>query len=563
MRGQSTSTVQSARSRDSATGVSSADLAAATEESEKLQRSLEQRDQQLSEQAASLAEMESSLAELQSLMAQSNDLKHSARHGSMGGEDQHVGGDVAQLRALLREKNEKISMLTSEFDGHRADFRSTIDTLEMASSETERVYEKRVQELLQEVQDLQDRGDDVESFARQLKQLEDLVAELEDGLEDARRGEAEARSEVEFLRGEVERGRSELRREREKAAKALKGASSSVGGGNNGTSTSNREVEARDDEIRGLKAIIHSLSSGPEVSTPQAERKGGSLFPNSAAVEEDLARLRSETETLQREKSELQGLIERKTFREEELERELSALRASANRASTMTTTSTNSAALNSRPQSTAKSFRSAHEHSDSMTSTQTAIRPSSLSRDSGPGPQDSAPALPTPRPKSSNLNGTAATSAPETSTIGEKGGDSSEFHDASETASNAEAVCDFCEQKGHDVLSCPNVSATASSSLQVQSAKDDDVPRPAPLRNASSSQTLGATSTAAPAAASAPAPATSEAESKREAENKIPELGGDGPVAGKESGVIDLSKWCAMCEKDGHESVDCPFEDI
>ena len=66
--------------------------------------------------------------------------------------------DAAQLRALLREKNEKIAMLTAEFDAHRADFRSTIDTLELASTETERVYEKRVEDLLQEIREYQDRS---------------------------------------------------------------------------------------------------------------------------------------------------------------------------------------------------------------------------------------------------------------------------------------------------------------------------------------------------------------------------------------------------------------------
>jgi hypothetical protein len=33
-------------------------------------------------------------------------------------------------------------------------------------------------------------------------------------------------------------------------------------------------------------------------------------------------------------------------------------------------------------------------------------------------------------------------------------------------------------------------------------------------------------------------------------------------PVAGKASGVLDESKWCALCERDGHESIDCPFDD-
>ena len=35
------------------------------------------------------------------------------------------------------------------------------------------------------------------------------------------------------------------------------------------------------------------------------------------------------------------------------------------------------------------------------------------------------------------------------------------------------------------------------------------------------------------------------------------------GPVAGKRSGVVDGERWCALCERDGHESVDCPCEDI
>jgi len=34
------------------------------------------------------------------------------------------------------------------------------------------------------------------------------------------------------------------------------------------------------------------------------------------------------------------------------------------------------------------------------------------------------------------------------------------------------------------------------------------------------------------------------------------------GPAAGKKTGVVDMTKWCALCERDGHESVDCPFEE-
>ncbi|MCJ1479001.1 hypothetical protein MMC13_007685 [Lambiella insularis] len=124
--------------------------------------------------------------------------------------------EVVQLRAAIQEKNDKIAVMTAEFDSHRADFRSTLDTLELASTETERVYERKVEDLMEERRVLIAQSEDVDSVAHQLRQLEEVVQELEEGLEDARRGEAEARGEVEFLRGEVERVRAELRREKEK-----------------------------------------------------------------------------------------------------------------------------------------------------------------------------------------------------------------------------------------------------------------------------------------------------------------------------------------------------------
>ena len=124
--------------------------------------------------------------------------------------------EVLHLQSIIAEKNTKIAALTAEFDAHRADFRSTLDTLELASTETERVYEKKVEDLLEERRGLIQQSGDVENIAQQLRGMEEVIQELEEGLEDARRGEAEARGEVEFLRGEVERVRAELRRERER-----------------------------------------------------------------------------------------------------------------------------------------------------------------------------------------------------------------------------------------------------------------------------------------------------------------------------------------------------------
>lgn len=247
-----------------------------------------EKDRRLNEQAFSLQEMEANVKELSTLLPPD---------GMTPGADRSDDVTVAQLRQMLREKNEKIGLLTAEFDAHRADFRSTLDSLEMASTETERVYEGQKRDLIAQVEQLQDANqskEDFEGVAQQLKQLEELVAELEEGLEESRRGEAEARGEVEFLRGEVERGRSELRRERDKAAAVVKDGE--------GGHASPRELQQKDDEIRGLKAIVHSLSSGPQASAD--------VKANAFADPSDVQRLRTALSDSNREKEDLEKELE-------------------------------------------------------------------------------------------------------------------------------------------------------------------------------------------------------------------------------------------------------------
>jgi hypothetical protein len=476
------------------------------DEIDRLRGQLEERDRQLKEQASSLAEMESSLAEVQTLMGAADGGGRNNR-GSL--EDK----DASQLRALLREKNEKIAMLTAEFDAHRADFRSTIDTLELASTETERVYEKRVDDLLHEVRELQERGEDVDSVARQLKQLEELVQELEEGLEDARRGEAEARGEVEFLRGEVERTRAELRREREKAA-------ASINGGDTGSVS--KEVEQRDDEIRGLKAIIHSLSrdavpdmgsaNGDSQKTPTQRHGSFSRNRRSSSgvdsIDERLAR-----EKLEREVMELRAMVESKGNREDELERELERLRRG-------------SAGINPPSQRA------------SAMSTATVTQDRNSIRDSK-GTVVSWRDRELPRSPEAHRRGNTLETMPESDTY----------------SSANESFCELCETSGHDILTCtnmfsPNGEANRPSSqrtgkdvvkegLGLSPKPSQDEYKPAPL---------------SPKKSPAPTPAAPV--------RIIPNPMESGPVAGKESGVVNMDKWCGVCEREGHDSIDCPFED-
>ncbi|WYZ34782.1 hypothetical protein EsH8_I_001058 [Colletotrichum jinshuiense] len=452
------------------------------DEAERLRAQLEDRDRQLRDQASTLAEMESSLTELQTLM-ENSDLSALKRNSF---DDK----DTAQLRALVKEKNDKIAMLTAEFDAHRADFRSTIDTLEMASTETERVYEKRIDELMLEIRDLESRTDDVDSVARQLKQLEELVQELEEGLEDARRGEAEARGEVEFLRGEVERTRTELRREREKASAAIDG---STGPPNGDHGSASKELEQKEDEIRGLKAIIHSLSRD------SVSDSGGVEKPEDPSVRENvLAR-----ERLERELTELQAVVKDKSHREEELERELEMLRRG-----------------NATTQQSGSMTNGGAQRSSLRDSRDTVI----LMQNSEPLP-----------PATTHKRVRTLDTMPESDAY-------------SSVTDNSTLWCEICETGGHDILTCTNMFGSdgaktngdaghTSKDAMTESLKpiaDED--KPAPL---------------------------SPIKPKAPSSVKIfPNPMESGPVAGKESGVVDDSKWCALCERDGHESVDCPFED-
>lgn len=475
------------------------------DEVDRLRGQLEERDRRLKDQASALAEMESSLGEVQALMDNTETVGKN-RRGSL--EDK----DAMALRTLIREKNDKIATLTGEFDIHRADFRSTIDTLELASNETERVYEKRVEELLQEIRELQDRNEDVESVAQQLKQLEELVQELEEGLEDARRGEAEARGEVEFLRGEVERTRSELRRERDKGADGTGGGLDSNG---DATSITNA-VEERDDEIRGLKAIIHSLSRDavPDVDTSadlqRTPTQRHSSLNNGTGSVDDIAR-----KELEREVSELRDIVESKGNREEELERELERLRrTSVNRTSGVT-----------------------------VGSAGTVTQDRSSTRDSK-GTVVSWRERDLPRSPDAHRRKNTLETMPESDTY----------------SSTNESFCELCETSGHDILTC---KAMFNPDTKDDHSRNTSLTKSSPL-NDFATEGLTPSSPRASYDAFKPAPLSPMKQAPPPAPpiRIIPNPMESGPVAGKESGMINLDKWCGVCEREGHDSIDCPFED-
>lgn len=468
-----------------------------------LEKQLSDRDQQLDEQAGALSEFQHLLEELE-------------------------GSDALSVRAQLREKNDKIAQLMAEFDLHRADFRSTLDTLEIAASETERVYEQRLEEVMQHNRELQERGEDVEEVARQLKQLEELVSELEEGLEDARRGEAEARAEVEFLRGEVERTKLELQRERENSG----GPRSSTGG-----PRQSRELDQKDDEIRGLKAIIHSLSRGdPDIHALQqnGHKSQGDHDP------QHLAHLEQQVQELER-------LTEQKTYRIEELERELQQSQTNgSSRARSSTVTA--AAPHHQKTGSTGKAGNHLTSNHSHRLSDRTVV-PSDWH--DAPEPDDDYQPYP-PHRTAPDASHRRLETMPESDNRSDDGGS---------------LWCEICETANHDILSCSNMFGAQN--------KNKD----APSKGASQYETATEDKPTSESSGAGDATPSSRSESttpQKTGRDVVMEgLKGVGvamsssmstasmaPVAGKASGVIDETKWCALCERDGHESIDCPFDD-
>ncbi|ETN42909.1 uncharacterized protein HMPREF1541_02067 [Cyphellophora europaea CBS 101466] len=564
------------------------------EEKAHLQKMLDEKDRALREQNNSIAEMERNLTELQKLVPGLSDGFSPAPRSRMQQdiEDEDLPRDVAALRGALREKNEKIKLLTAEFDNNRADFRSTIDTLEMASTETERVYEKRVDELLEEVRHLQDRSEDVDSVAQQLRQLEELVQELEEGLEDARRGEAEARGEVEFLRGEVERSRSELRRERERkrTEEQLNGYGNSESGPNydqERLDEMNSQLDSKDDEIRGLKAIIRTLQT-TEAAIPKANGVKTALPRNESG---DLRDGDGNHLSMQQQIHDLEALLQQKTAHQEELENEVTKLRNSVQFGKFPMTGHTafglrsGGNGYNSRPNSGYADNKDKDKHVSTGTQgSQKTVVLSPKIGEHGSGNQWHDADEETGSPSRGGRGGE------DQDALGHKRqvSDTEVHSEASE--SSATAWCEICEESGHDILSCKNMmgsgGAVQDDRSHMRNKQSESMPAPLMSRKSTkdSVQTVtgnGASNgdgrgngalvhTSAPSSPPdselppPPPPARNDSDdSKRELKMPIEGTGAQaGMWAGKSTGVIDPDKWCALCERDGHESVDCPIED-
>lgn len=118
---------------------------------------------------------------------------------------------------------------------------------------------------------------------------------------------------------------------------------------------------------------------------------------------------------------------------------------------------------------------------------------------------------------------------------------------------------CEICETGGHDILNC--TSMFGSKKVEQQTPTEAPTEQP-PAENPTDDH-----ANANQAASDSKSDASSQQKTGRDVVLEgLKNIGGLGssmaPAAGKSSGIIDESKWCALCERDGHESIDCPFDD-
>jgi len=117
-----------------------------------------------------------------------------------------------------------------------------------------------------------------------------------------------------------------------------------------------------------------------------------------------------------------------------------------------------------------------------------------------------------------------------------------------SSATENSTLWCEICETSGHDILTCTNMfgpdgGKTNGDINHDSNSRDSLWPRrddahPAPLSPSKSKSPL-----ATPLSRSFPTHGLWACRGQGERHH--------GP-----------EKWCALCERDGHDSVDCPFED-
>jgi len=455
--------------------------------------------------------MESALTELQAAVDANAANGHEMGNRDVNSDSENSVAEVTRLRALLDEKNDRIASLTAEFDSNRRDFRETITALESASSETQRVYEAKLRQVSQDADELRASHDDLaardKEFAGSREEMETVaeqLSQLEELVQELEEGLDDSRRNE----AEAKRRVEELEGEVERARLALEQersrhtASSSTTNDTITTARLQQEKEDLEQELQRRDDELKELGA----TFRQLELNAREHDIRSSEKVEELVTLRTSLQSLEQQNRDLTG---ENDALQEELEdakqRHADLLQSSRDR------------------------DRDRSYHSPTRT------------------PLTSATLLPfgrdSPHAIASILNSRHVRGSTETS-------------GAADIDGNNSLYCDLCEEEGHDVLSCTAAEAHTAYSSPRTTHDDSKTSHDHHHRNDDflSSQNLP------PLGNGLQHEKKVEAEPEREA--VVYDPNDTGPAPGKQSGKIDTNRWCAFCERSGHESLDCPFEE-
>jgi len=450
--------------------------------------------------------MESALTELQAAVDANtvNGHENGSRDVNTGSEDS--AAEVTRLRALLDEKNDRIASLTAEFDSNRRDFRETITALESASSETERVYEAKLRQVSQDADELRASHDDLaardKEFAGSREEMETVaeqLSQLEELVQDLEEGLDDSRRNEAEAKRRVEELEGEVERARLALEQERSRHTASSSTTNDNNTTAQLQQEKEDLEAELQRRDDELKELG--ATFRQLELNAREHDIRSSEKVEELVTLRTSLQSLEQQNRDLTG---ENDALQEELEdakqRHADLLHSSRDRD---------------------RSY-----HSPTRTPLTSATLPQ-FGRDS-------------PHAMASILNSRHVRGSTETSGAADLDGSNSLY-------------CDLCEEEGHDVLSCTAAAETSTHSSPRASHDNSEVDHDKHHHNDDflSSQNLP------------PLGNGSQHEKKAEpAPSVVYDPNDTGPAPGKQSGKIDTNRWCAFCERSGHESLDCPFEE-
>lgn len=265
---------------------------------EESKNQLKERDDQLQEQTTLLRDLESTFVEFQNLK-EAEEAERDAQ-GPLDSQNPEFMEEMKLNHAReLEERDRKLGSLKTQLEERRSEFRETLDDLQTDMQESSAAY-------LREIQALQTKLGDAETLKTRVQELEHLVQDLETGggsVNQVKNQDNKAQimklAELENMLLEKDQNLADMKEQLEQARQQAKDMASA------------------------------SQVSSP-ISSPFSKRmSNGNILDDSVneKLKQQLKSERAQRIQFENEISNLESIIEAKIFREEELERELEALR--------------------------------------------------------------------------------------------------------------------------------------------------------------------------------------------------------------------------------------------